>query len=267
MNPIKTNNAGSNKSDSMFYLLAAAGVAGVLGGIYYLWNTFAEEEIDEQEMIEIEDIKEEIKKKDGMNTDTAIRVLYLTNHHAEEELKRSRPDIDKKRREAINNEEEYKALCMEYMEAKEYCYQRASQRILQEFGTSMEEIQKFVQMVDPATLEKKFFEFEKPDFEGGMPDKDKVKTAFKYFANKFIEEMQGMSAQFKSMSYSPNPEVQQMLMFNLFINKLKVEDMLFIKYDLTEQKVRYLLNHYNLSTDPEIMQLHSRIGAFEEMLG
>lgn len=259
----------SSNNSSMFYVMAAAGVAGVVGGLYYLWTTFVEpEELNEQEIIEIEELKQEVELNKGEITkDTAVHILCMTNHHAEEEIKKMKPEIDKKRRDAINDEEEYRRICGEYLEAKEICYMNSSQRIMTEFGTNMEVIQKLLENVSPVELEKKFFEFNAPKFEKEKPSKDKTKEAFIFFGNKFIEEMQGLSNQARSMQFAMSQEAQQAMMFNLLVCKMKVEDMIYIKYNLTEHQIRFMLNEHGLMNDWEIQQMHSKIASFEEMMG
>lgn len=258
------------KYDSKFYILATAGVAGVLGGLYFLWTLLAEEEeLDEKEIIEIEELKQNVEINKGEITkETALHILYLTNHHAEEELKRQYPGIEKRRRDAFDNESEYKKVCSEFLEAKESTYIKASQKILAEFNTTMEDLNKIMATLDPTEMDKKFFEFEKPSFEGEKPDKTKAKEAFLFFGNKFMEEMQGLSSQFRQMQSSfNNQQAQEMAMFNLLVAKMKVEDLLYMKFNLTENQIRFLLHDYNLLNDYEIQAMHQKIASFEDMMG
>lgn len=265
---ISKSNSSAN-SNVLFYTMAAAGVAGILGGVYYLWTTFMDaEELDEKEIIEIEELKHKVEVSKGQITrDTAMQILCMTNHHADEEIKKLKPNIDKRRREALNDEDEYRKICGEYLEAKEVAYMSSSQRIMSEFGTNMEELQKLLMGVDPSEMEKKFFEFDVPKFDKEKPSKERCKEAFLFFGNKFLEEMQGLSNQARSMQFSMSQEAQQAMMFNLLICKMKVEDMLFIKYQITENQVRYLLNEYGMLKDYEIQQMHAKIASFEEMMG
>ena len=258
----------TKSSPTVFNALATVGVAGVIGGLYYLFNLFSEEDLSEKEIIEIEEMKETIQKEDGKLTqDLAIKILFLTNHHAEEEMKKQYPHLDKKRREAMNNEEEYKAVCMECLEKKEQLYMHANTRILSEFNTTMEEIQKMLMGIDQNDMEKKFFQFEKPKFIKEKPGKTESKEAFIYYGNKLVEEMQGLANQARSMQYMQSPEAQQAMMFNFLTSKMKVEDMLYIKYSLSEQQIRFLLIDHDLHSDYQIQQMHSRIAAMEEMMG
>ncbi len=257
----------SRKSETIFYALAAAGVAGVVGGLYYLYSSFFEENLTEEELIEIEEIKNDLEKHGKLDQDLAMRILYMTNHHAEEEIKKTHPLIDKKRREALKDEQEYKRICMEYLEAKEFAYQNSSKRIMTEFNTTFEEVQQMLSNLDPTYMEKKFFEFEQPKFEHEKPNKEIAKEAFLFYGKKLMEEMQGLSSQSRNFQFLQSPEGQQEMMFNLLVGKMKVEDLLYIKYKLSENHVRYLLQDYNLLSDPEIQAVYARIGQLEQMMG
>lgn len=260
----------NSKYDNKFYMLAAAGVAGLLGGFYLLYSLLSdEEELDEKEVIEIEELKQNVEKNKGkIDKDAAIHILFLTNKHAEDELKKMKPDIEKRRREAFNNEYEYKQICSEYLEAKENCYMRSSQKILGEFNTTMEELNKIMALVDPQEMEKKFFEIDQPIFDQTKPSKEEAKEAFLFFGNKFMEEMQGLSSQFRALQGNfQNGQAQEMAMFNLLVSKMKVEDLVYLKYKLSENQIRFLLNEYDLLKDYDIQAMHSKIASFEEMMG
>ena len=116
-------------------------------------------------------------------------------------------------------------------------------------------------------LKKKMFAYEPPVFEGEKPSKDKVKQSFIYFGNKFMEEMQGLSSQMRALQSNFNQQAQEMAMFNLLVCKMKVEDLLFIKFSITEPQVRYLLIEYQLHNDYEVREVQAKIASFEEMMG
>jgi len=265
----KTTN--NDKYDSTFYILAGAGIAGLLGGMYLIYSALGDDDdLDDKELIEIEELKQDVETKGQITTDTAIHILYLTNHHAEEELKRIKPDIDKRRREALNDEVAYKEICSEYLEAKEKAYMASTNKIMAEFNTSMEALQEIVSKVDPQIMEKKYFEFDKPTFEEGKkPDAVVAKEAFLFYGNKFIEEMQGLSAQFRHLQSQMmnQQQAQEMAMFSLLTSKMKVEDLLQTKYNLSETQIRYLLVEYNLMTDRDVQIVNQKIMSFEEMMG
>lgn len=268
----KSNLHKSNqKYSDKFYFFAAAGVAGVLGGLYCLYSLFTddEEEIEEKELIEIEEVKQEITQNNGkLSQDNAIHILYLINHTAEENIKRMKPDLEIRRREAINDDAEYQKVCMEVFECKEMYYKQASDKILGEFNTNMEAINEILMRVDQQVMEKKMLELEKCEFTNGKPNKEKAKEAFMYYGNKFLSEIQTLTSQFKNLPggmYSP--QAQEMAMMSLLVGKMKVEDFLHIKYKLSEAQLRKLLAEYNLQEDRDIMAIQHKMAAFDQMMG
>lgn len=267
----KSSIVKSQKYSDKFYFLAAAGVAGVVGGLYCLYSLFTEEEeeLEEKEIFEIEEIKNEITQNQGkLSKDNAIHILHLINHTAEENIKKNKPDLEIRRREVINDEAEYQKVCMEVFEAKELYYKQSSDKILAEFNTNMEAINQQLMSIDQAEMEKKMLELEKTEFTEGKPNKEKSKEAFLYYGNKFLVEIQNLTAQFKNMPGGMyNPQAQEMAMLSLLVGKMKVEDFLYIKYKLNEAQIRKLLVEYELHEDRDVKNLQAKMAAFEQMMG
>ena len=264
---MEKHSLSNEKYDNKLYYYIAAGIGGILGGAYLLWSLFDEEELNEDEIEKINDIKEEIlqHKDKKITPDDAIKIMYLTNHHAEEEIKKNYPEIYKKRRAALNNNYEYMQVCQEYFQIKEEFTRKANDKILEEFNTNQEELERLIQQIDPNQMEKKYFQFDIPKFKS-KPSRDTTKEAFIYFGNKFLLEVQSMSSQFSSMG-GMGPQAQEMMMFNIMVAKTKVEDYVYIKYEITENELRYLLNDHNLLHDPDVIAVHQKIATFENMLG
>lgn len=261
----KVSKGSSNSYTPLFYTLVGAGIAGVLGSVYYLYSLLSDDELNEKEIIEIEEIKQNIEEKGELTQDSAVHILFLANKHAEEYAKQLKPDLESRRRAAFNNDYEYKALISEFLQLKEQAYMNSSQTVLNQFNVSMEDLQKKVETLHPMEMERKFFQFEAPAFEKERPDKQKTKEAFVFYGNKFMEEVQKLSMGFHSMGN--DPQAQEMMMFNMLVVKFRVEDLLYFKFFVTEQQIRYLLYHYNLTEDPDVMQIHKKIASFDEMLG
>lgn len=259
----------NNKSYStLFYGLVGAGVVGALGGLYYLYTILkGEPELTEDQNLQIEEIKQEIEDSKGeLTPNLAIQIMAMTNKVSEEILKKLNPDINERRRAAIKNQAEYERLCVEYLEAKNHAYIAANNNVMNKFGFNETDFQNVLQRVNPIEFEQKVFQYEKPNFENNIiPDKSVVKEAFIYYSNKFIEDMK----EFRTMisQFYGDPAQQEMAFSRLLIVKLKVDDELFLKFNLTEHQIRYLLYEYNLLDDPEIRQMQNKLGKFEELLG
>lgn len=79
--------------------------------------------------------------------------------------------------------------------------------------------------------------------------------------------MQGMSNKMRMLQMRQDPMMEQMLMVSLMIEKTKVEDLLYIKYGISENQIKSLLEDYELLNDYEIMNVYQKIASFENMMG
>jgi hypothetical protein len=258
------------KQTSTSYTLYALGIlacSAVLGGMYYLYQAFCDEPvISEETTTKIEQLKQDVELNGDLTPDDAIKIMALTNKHAEEIIKKSKPDIDKRRREAIDDRGKYEQICQEYFESKENAYQSATNSILKKFGNvSMDDIQGILSRVSPYELEKKTFDIDKPNFDGPIPDKQKVKEIFKYYGNELSAKMREFHK--KMSEFQGDPNMQDIMIFYILILKVRVDDELYIKYNYTEAQIRYLLYNHDLINDPEIKEVNEKIARFEDFMG
>jgi hypothetical protein len=249
-----------------YYALGLVGISSIIGGLYYLFNAFNDEEVDEQTSNAIEEVKQDVDLKGGeLTPDIAIKIMALTNKQAEEFMKRTKPDIDERRRAALNDKARYDQICQEFFEMKEQAYVFASNAILSKFGNiTMEDVQNVMARVSPYDLEKKSFEFDKPVFDGPLPDKQKVKDVFKIYGTEISTKMRDFHQQMSR--YQSDPNMQQYLIFTILILKIRIDDEMYMKYHLSETQIRYLLYHYDLMNDPEIRQVNEKISRFEDFM-
>jgi hypothetical protein len=249
-----------------YYALGALGITGIIGGLYYLFQAFNEEAVSEETTTVIEQMKQDVELKGGeLTPDDAIKIMALTNKQAEELIRKAKPDIDERRRAAINDKSRYDQLCQEYFESKENAYQAATNIILKKFGNiSMDDIQGILSRVSPFELERKTFEFDKPTFEGAIPDKQRVKEIFKYYGNELSTKMRAFHMDMSR--YQGDPNMQEYLIFGILILKVRVDDELYLKCNYTEAQIRYLLYHHDLINDPEIKEVNDKISRFEDFM-
>jgi hypothetical protein len=249
-----------------YYALGALGITGIIGGLYYLFQAFNEEPVSEETTTVLEQMKQDVELKGGeLTPEVAIKIMALTNKQAEEFIKKAKPDIDDRRRAAINDRARYDQICQEYFESKENAYQAATNIILKKFGNiSMEDIQAILSTVSPYELERKTFEVDKPIFDGHIPDKQKVKEIFKYYGNELSLKMREFHMNMSRFQGDPN--MQEYLIFGILILKVRVDDELFLKYNYTEAQIRYLLYHHDLINDPEIKEVNDKISRFEDFM-
>lgn len=260
------NNENSGVFSKTFYFLLGTGVVGLLGGFYYLWSLFNEDiELNEEQEKQVEKIIQQVKQGDGeLTVEMAIKIMSIANKVCEDTIKKNRPDIDQRRRDAFNNVEEYEKICLEYLENKEYAYQNATQLVLGKFNITMENLQKALMGIPPFELEKKLYQCDKPDYDDSVlkDDKYKIKEAFVYFGNRFIQEMKG----FYQIMSTVNQNEQEYIMLRLMILKLRVDDDLYFKYKVNEIQLRFLLYKNELYDDPEVKSVHEKISKFDDMI-
>ena len=237
------NNEKYGNFSKTFYFLLGTGIVGLLGGFYYLWTLFNEDiELNEEQEKQVEKITQEVK--DGeLTVEMAIKIMSIANKVCEDTIKKNKPDLDQRRRDAFNNEEEYDKICYEYLENKEYAYQSATQLVLGKFNITMENLQKALTGIPPFELEKKLYQCDKPDYDDSVlkDDISKIKEAFVYYGNRFIQEMKIF---YQTMSHV-NSNEQEYKMIRLMISKLRVEDDLYSKYKVNEIQLKFLLFQFN----------------------
>jgi hypothetical protein len=249
-----------------FYSLAAIGVTGLLGGLYYLYTAFNDDtEVSQDINSQLEEIKQEAEENKGeLTPDLAIKIMALTNKQAEELIKKAKPDIDDRRRAAMGTPD-YDAICQEYFELKESAYQTATSLVLKSYGNvQMEDLHAIMSRVSPFELEKKAFQFEKPVFSGEIPSQSQVKEMFKFYGNQLAIRMREFHQRMNQFQADPN--MQEFLIFRILILKVQVDDELYIRYKYSETQIRFLLYEYNLMDDPEIKEVNEKIARFEGFL-
>lgn len=269
-----------------FYVAIAGGACSVLYGMYYLYNLFKGEiELNDDDLIEIDEIKKEIDKnteptKDNvqtetvdseissnLNVETALKILSLINRKTEEQMKLMKPEIEERRRNAFVRKDdfEYEQICAEILEERNRSYMSISEKILNEFNFKYEDLAKCLQTIPPMEIEKRMLNYEKPLFEKGKPNREQVKESFKFYGMNCIGQMREFQ---NAMNGVPNdPYQQEMMMYRLMITKFRIDDELYMRNQITEQQLRYLLNEYNLYEDPEIKTLIMKMSKYDEMLG
>lgn len=270
MNGSKPNNS-KDKGKSIFDSLVIAGVGIVVlsGAVYYLYKyLFKGEELSEEQQIEIEEIKQQIQEQKGeIGVNLAIKILNQVNKRVDELLKQENSNIGTKRRKVINNEEEYNKLCMEYLKLKETIYNRAANTVLDNFNMSLTDLKDMFDQMTPYEIEKRSLFYYRPEFsDTTIPDRQKVKEAFIFFGNTFY----GLICDFKTkLDKNIITELQNnnqdLIVCKILLIKIKVEDLLILKFNLDESQLRYLLFEYSLYDDKEVKEMNDKIIRYEEM--
>jgi len=263
-NNVKEENKSYNSS---FYVLAGAGITGLFGSLYYLYNLFAYDELENNEAldIQIKKIKKMISKgeRTEFSLECAVKIVALVNRLTDDIVNKKLPNIDKRRRENYTNLEEYDRLCYEYLNCKEDAFKRCSDLVLNNINLTHEEFQKRLETIKPWELGSKLYEYEKPIFdeiEEEKIDANLTKAAFFFYGNKFMNDVCNFH---QEMIKLRDPPDQGVIMFRLEIIKTRVDDELYFKYGINELQMRYLLHKHNLNEDKDVRVMHDRLKRFE----
>jgi hypothetical protein len=265
-----------NKYDSSCLLkylaigLGASIVVGTFGSIFSrLFSRYksSKNNIKKEQNLKAMTLKENLKKEPDLSVDRAVEIMALINEIADNKVKISLKDMEEKRRNNIHDKDEYERQCKEIFDIKEYIFSKTTEKILKETEfSSMEDIQNILKQHHPHEIEKKAYKYYHPSFENkDEPDMETIKEAFLYYGKKFKKEIVEIDNLLKKQD-GYEVELTNVIFFKLLVLKTRVEDRLYIKYDLTEAELRYLLFKYNLfDKDEEIKKLNLEISKFDDM--
>lgn len=248
-------------------------ISAFVGSVYYLYNIFKNDvELTEEHKMQIEEIKEEIEEMKGEITiEAAIQIVTLITNISDEIFNKNKGDINEKRRACINKPEEYKLYSKETFNLKEKALSEATRKVLYYFGNiSYEKIQFLLRKVSQYELESIAYKVNPPSFEeNSPPDKSTVKQAYKFYAMRYIEEMELFyekeSKYYKDIiplnekSGISIQSIENELFFKLLIIKLKIDDELYLKFKYREEQIRYLLYEYQLFDDNDVRKLYENV--------
>ena len=201
-----------------------------------------------------------------------IRLIMYINYLADKFFVLDNPKLDEKRRALLdkknnNNEllveQDYLTLCNETLMAKQNAYQIAADKILSslKIKLSMDELEEFVKNIDPKKLEElaiKIMTELNPTlhkYDLNIMDLNKTKEAYIYYLKIFIESEKKMEEQKENIN--DNEEGNNIFMFQFMSLKIKMDDLLYIKYNILDEHLKLLVNKYNLFNDNEINQLQN----------
>ena len=201
-----------------------------------------------------------------------IRLIMYINYLADKFFVLDNPKLDEKRRALLdkknnNNEllveQDYLTLCNETLMAKQNAYQIAADKILSslKIKLSMDELEEFVKNIEPKKLEEltiKIMTELNPTlhkYDLNVMDLNKTKEAYIYYLKIFIESEKKMEEQKENIN--DNEEGNNIFIFQYMSLKIKMDDLLYIKYNILDEHLKLLVNKYNLFNDNEINQLQN----------
>ena len=264
--------SSSLKNKILYYGGITISAAIIGSSLYYLYKLYTCK--DEEEEIEkiLIDEKELFDLDNKLTENGAINLMIKINLLADEYYNKEYSDLDKKRRENINNLEEYTTLCNETFTHKQTIYQLATNEILNKLThkITIEQIQNFLQTINPKKLEELTLNNEvellkiEENEDNNLINIKTYKEAFIYYVNIFIEEVKNLQDKYKDINIEENVQIQNMLMFEYLIVKIKADDLLYLKYNTTEQKIKIILYKNNCLDDLDIKEAQNKLEKFEQ---
>jgi len=250
-----------NKKNSLWNYLFLGSCGLILGGVYYLYKKITSNNyLNNEDIQKIRELNEESEGK--LTTEIAIKLLAFINKKTDDYINTKYSNLEKERRNAYNNDELYSKICEKMLDIRNNTYLQVSDKVLNEFGVSNENLGEYLQGISPIELEKKMFAEEKPEFEFNKPpDRTKVKQAFLHYAKASIQHMDNFTKINKNQL--SNSE-QELVLFDLMIMKYKIDDDLYRSFNITEQQLRYLLFEYNLNEDPVVKEKIDQMSEYED---
>ena len=265
--------SSSLKNKILYYGGITISAAIIGSSLYYLYKLYTCKDEEEEEIEKILIDEKELFDLDNKLTENgAINLMIKINLLADEYYNKEYSDLDKKRRENINNLEEYTTLCNETFTHKQTIYQLATNEILNKLThkITIEQIQNFLQTINPKKLEELTLNYEvellkiEENNDNNLININTYKEAFIYYVNIFIEEVKNLQDKYKDINIEENVQIQNMLMFEYLIVKIKADDLLYLKYNTTEQKIKIILYKNNCLDDPDIKEAQNKLEKFEQ---
>lgn len=257
---------------------AIATTALTIGG-YYLYRYFTydclNDLIDEAMLETIGKLKSSLKelidfpnneKRGEKAFQTTIEIHKLSRKYYEFKY----PHQDDKRRKAIDDSKLYSDYCYKTISLAQQCNNVASEKILKLLDNiiDLDQLSNWVIETKQDKIEEYSNEYlTVKQSDSTIPSGDILKEAYKYYADLLKEEYKLLkSLQINNDSGNDNDDSKQQMLFYSLIIQLKVEDKLFIKFNLTEELMRYGLKVKTLMNDPFIVNIQTELKTIMPMM-
>jgi hypothetical protein len=271
--------SSSNSSSSIFYLLLGGLLATSSAGLYLIYKNMKNKDEDElpQEVNHNKNLRPNIsinlnENNDDLNkrnfSDSNENKIVLTVQKATEiyaeitkcleeycEILDSHLAKEERRKALQIGESNWIQLVSLLLTNKHLYFEKQKKHILEKYNVLSHEFEKIVsQKMSFSELEKEVFKVFKPQFKNiDYPLKDKVKKAYIFHCEKMTETLQNSS---KINSSYTNQEEKT---FFMLMERVRIDDELYFKYDLTFNQLKYLINYYDLYSDPDVQYWYNII--------
>ena len=259
----------STKQKIVYYTLGVGGLIVVGGGLYYLYKYLTEISEEEQELKKkLIDINENeiFDSNNQLKDEGVIKIIIKINHLSDYLFEKQNPDLDERRRNVIDKEEEYIKLFADTLAEKKKSYDEAAEMVLNSLTIKInfDLIQQKLNLISPENMEKFTLEFDELDEKEKNLNEETAKNAFIYYANQMNEQGNKLKEKIEALGESIDQN-QQLMEF--LIIKMKIDDLMYIKYQTSMQSVKLILYKNNLLNDESIKEAKEILEKIEAVNG
>ena len=259
----------SSKQKLIYTSLTIGGLIIIGGGIYYLYKYFTEISPEEEELkkklIDINE-KEIFDLSNELKDEGVIKIIIKINHLSDYLYEKQNPNLDEKRRNVIDKEEEYIKLFADTLAEKKKAYDEAAEMVLNSLSIKInfDLIQQKLSLISPENMEKLTLEYDELDEKEKHLNEEIAKNAFIYYANQMNEQGNKLKEKIEGMGESIDQN-QQLMEF--LIIKMKIDDLMYIKYQTSMQSVKLFLYKNNLLNDDSLKEAKEILEKIEAVNG
>ena len=259
-----------------FYALLGTASVGLIGGLYYIYNLFAnsqEMEISDEQKNKLEELTTMFQnlnenpqanpmQKQPSEKDFSIRVFKQINELSEDMFKKEHPNWIIDRRQILqknngNSNVEYTTFCENILAEKMRIESIAAEMILGKLGMSQIDLQMLMEKIpqqDFMTLQEEMMK--KQALSGDSIDTTKISNeniikAFKSFLVK-KQELDQETKQYAQFMNDTSEEARMNFFLKLEIQKYMIDDYLMNAYGLDFNTLLQMIPERRLANHPEI---------------
>lgn len=204
------------------------------------------------------------KNKNYLSKEIALKLMLLGVKNGNIRFIQKHNDIILKRRDNINDSDNYDENCQETINKQQECYDEEFSKIIMRFEGkfSMGELQEIAGGLPPMQLNHIYYLYDTPYFEGKLPSVQKAIEVYKFYVEYIQKGLKEARVNINDNDIFAKKE----LYFKFFYLNLKINDIIYEKYRLNDQIVKYVLRVNNMFDNKEIKQLQKTIKNFDSIL-
>jgi hypothetical protein len=241
-------------------------ILGLLVGIgtgLYLWKKKSQPKLTPWLEEYIHEIQSRLEKNHNtLNLEIVSHILNLLTEIEDHFYIIKHAQLETNRAASIDNKSEYEELMHQSLELHDKYFNEARELLEERLpGVTYDQCQLFLENLDKNEIKEAIEKFRKPYT--NLPDlsKEQVKNAYIFYAKSLINNSKITREHMKIMN--KNPELQEILMKMIFMNKYLLKDNLKLKFQLEEKHLSQLLEWYNLQDNHEVQYYQNEIAKLD----